>query len=103
MPFRILAGLVCLVFIAIVVLDPEAAAKDFFSDGFNLVGFFVVVPVFAYSCLFGKLPDALVERLPEEIYDDFLHAEKNFTQFNVQSIVTALVALTIGMFYVFRQ
>ncbi|HHX83611.1 MAG TPA: hypothetical protein GX696_11625, partial [Pseudomonadaceae bacterium] len=52
-------------------------ATEFLGDAFNLVAFLLVVPVFAYCSLFGKLPDWFVERLPDEIYDDFLHAEKN--------------------------
>lgn len=102
MPFRILAGLFCLLFGFVFVYDPKLMVTEFLGDTFNLVTFLIVVPVFAYSSLFGKLPDWFVERLPDEIYDDFLHAEKNFTQFNVQSVVTALVALSIAMYAVFR-
>lgn len=102
MPFRILAGLICVMAASLFVLDPTGMAAWFFQDTFNLVAFLVVIPVFAYACLFGKLPDALTRGLSEEMYDDLRQADRLFTEFNAKSIAAAVVALLIIMYVTFR-
>jgi hypothetical protein len=97
-PFRILAGLIWLSFLGVAVFDPLGAMEVISNDLVSLAAFFTVLPLFIYVTFTGKLPDALVKRLPDSLYEDLARAETLFTRFDVRSVVAALVVLILGCY-----
>jgi hypothetical protein len=98
MPFRILAGLIGAGYLVAAVLDPDGIIAVISDDLVSLAAFFTVLPLFIYVTFTGKLPDALVKRLPDSLYEDLARAETLFTRFDVRSVVAALVVLILGCY-----
>jgi hypothetical protein len=67
-------------------------------DPVSLAAFLTVFPLFFYVTCTGKLPDALVKRLPDSLYEDLAKAETLFTRFDVRSVVAALVVLVLACY-----
>lgn len=98
LPFRILGGFVSAIFLLIAVFDPHDLVRHASEDLVNLGAFLTVPPLFLYVTITGKLPDRLVAKLPQSLYDDLAHAETIFTRFDVRSVVAALVVLLMGCY-----
>lgn len=103
MPFRILAGLVGLVFLAVLVVDPVGFMKHIASDLISLVGFFLVIPTIFYAIFIGKLPDALVKRMSDDMYKDIANTETLFKNFDARSIGAAIVVLIMGCYMIISR
>lgn len=97
-PFRILAGLIVSGFLVALILDFSGISEIISDDLVSLAAFFTVFPLFTHVALVGKLPDALVKRLPSALYEDLAKAETLFTRFDVRSIVAALVVLLLACY-----
>lgn len=96
--FRILAGLVCLAGVLPLLVDPFGIVARHRLDTFDLVGILLILPLFSYCALAGKVPDFIVRHLDDESYDDMMHTEKFFTEFGEKSISFAVVALLMVAF-----
>jgi hypothetical protein len=98
MPFRILAGLIGAGFLTMTAIDPEGTMKIASGDLVSLAAFSTVLPLFIYVTFTGKLPDVLVSRLPDSLYEDLAKAETLFTRFDVRSVVAAVVVLILACY-----
>jgi len=97
-PFRILAGLLSVGYLGAFVFDPELAMEIIADDLVSLAAFFTVLPLFMYVTVTGKLPDALVSRLPDSVYNDLANAKTLFTRFDTRSVIAALVVLALACY-----
>lgn len=103
MPFRILAGLFCVMNAVALVYDAKGLWESYSSHWSSLVGVFLVMPLFVYATLFGKLPDFLVRHLSDETFDDLANAETLFTRFDARSIAFAVVTLTMIAYVMYSR
>ncbi len=103
MPFRILAGLIGAGYLGALVVAPGSLMDIVSDDLVSLAAFVTVLPLFVYVTITGKLPDALVSRLPDKLYEDLAKAETLFTQFNVRSVVAALVVLILACYSILKD
>jgi hypothetical protein len=100
--FRVLAGLICFGGLLPVVSDPASSLEFYLSDWYFLLCFLLMMPLFIYCAVIGKVPDFIVRRLDEESYKEFMDVSPLFTKFNVTSITCALVFLTMVAFTIYR-
>lgn len=103
MPFRILAGLVGLAFLAAIFVDPVGFMKQVASDLFSLVGFALAIPTIVCATFIGKLPDALVKRMSDDMYKDIANTETLFKKFDARSIGAAIVVLIMGCYMIMSR
>lgn len=103
MPFRILAGLICLVNAVVLVFDAKGLWETYSSHWMSLVSLFTIMPLFVYATLFGKLPDFLVRHLSDETFEELERAETLFTRFDARSIAFAVVFLTMAAYMMYSR
>lgn len=103
MPFRILAGLFCILFVVVLVIDATGLLEIFNRQPLGPVPALVIVPLFGYVALFGKIPDFLVRNLSDQTYDELARAETLFTRFDARSIAFAIVFLTMVAYMMYRH
>jgi hypothetical protein len=60
-------------------------------------------PLVLSSSILGHVPYCISKRIPKLFEETTLHAEKNFKEFSVESVVGAVVALTIIFFSMYFQ
>ena len=101
--FRILAGLVAATGLLPFIGDPWATLQHYRDDWVALVHVGLGMPLFAYCAVFGRVPPFLTRHLSDEAYDDYANAHRIFTEFNVKSVVAAVVALTIIAFILYHH
>lgn len=102
-PFRILAGLICTLFVFVLVIDARGFWEILNTNLISLVAPFVTMPLFFYATLFGKLPDFLVRHLSDQTFEDLEKAETLFTRFDARSIAFAIVFLTMVAYMMYRH
>jgi len=101
--FRVLAGIIAVAAIAPVLVDPIGTAAHYSKDLFDLLGVVLLLPLFIYCALKGKLPDFMTESFDEETFHDVNHAEKFFTEFSPKSIGFAVVAALMMAYAIYKQ
>jgi hypothetical protein len=102
-PFRVLAGLVWSGFLLMAVIDPPGMLEMVLDDLVSLAAFATVLPLFIYVTFNGRMPEALVRRLPDSLYDDLAKAETLFTRFDVRTVVAALVILLLALYSIMQD
>jgi putative copper export protein len=60
-------------------------------------------PLVLSSSIFGRVPYFISKRIPKMFEDTTLNAEKNFKEFSVESVVGAIVFLTIVFLTIYFQ
>ncbi|PCJ43699.1 MAG: hypothetical protein COA71_02165 [SAR86 cluster bacterium] len=76
----------------IAMFEENLDYSDYFWIFFNT---FIFLPLIFTSSILGRVPYFISERIPKIFEETILHAENNFTEFSFESVVGAIIALTI--------
>ena len=101
--FRILAGLLCLIFFLTVTFATESSVAIYNRDAYSRLSVILMVPLFLYCAIVGKVPHFITQHVSDEAFHDLTHAEELFTRFNAKSITAAIVFLTMVFYSIFRD
>lgn len=83
------------------ILDGDGLSRyEFFYSIFSGLFFF---PLVLSSSILGRVPYCISKRIPKMFEDTTLNAEKNFKEFSVESVVGAIVFLTIVFLTIYFQ
>lgn len=75
-----------------------------YSDIFWLIfSTFFFLPLILASSILGRVPYFIANRIPKIFEDTTLNAEKNFKEFSLESVVGAIVFLTIVFMTIYFQ
>ena len=94
--FRILGSGLCLLFIiAMFYLFRESGIEAVTQYPVLFISALPFIPIVLSSCIIGHVPRCLTRLLSEETIIELNRAERNFTQFNAQSIGFAITFIII--------
>ena len=85
----------------LMLFDIENLSKyEFFL---MLIGGLFFFPLVLSSSILGRVPYCISKRIPKMFEDTTLNAEKNFKELSVESVVGAIVFLTIVFLTIYFQ
>ena len=101
--FRILAGLICVGYVGAIFYDTGSLWEAVSDDLVSLAAPFVVLPLFLYVTFVGKLPNFLVDKMSDEVFNDIARTETLFKKFDARSIGAAIVVLIMGCYMIMSR
>jgi hypothetical protein len=103
-PIRVLGLLLSLFgYIVAFLMLIDFKNLDLYEYFLLITGGLFFFPLALSSSILGRFPYFISKRIPKLFEDTTLHAEKNFKEFSVESVVGAIVFLTIVFLTIYFQ